>query len=134
VKILQQDKPMAPLPPKAISTLSPAKVADPSYSERSQRCARAQLSIAKGGNNGSTFRCKGGWCLPMEGRCNGVKNCGDNSDEEGCNNEAPVEPPLALEPTYDRQLLNACVYDFCFGGPDMVEDDMIAANLLIDDM
>lgn len=46
--------------------------------------------------SGPWFRCGGfdagsqsgtGWyghCIPVEGRCNGVGNCGDNTDEAGC--------------------------------------------------
>jgi len=30
------------------------------------------------------FPCKDGHCVPMEKRCNGVINCGDKSDELGC--------------------------------------------------
>jgi len=70
--------PAAPLPPGA----------DPNYFPRSAKCTKAQRKginkIARGGNDGTTFRCNGGWCIPMKGRCNGFKNCGDNSDEGGC--------------------------------------------------
>merc|ERR1719336_3430936 len=55
---------------------------DPSYSDPSKECSGNENQIAPGGNDGSTFRCKGGWCLPMKGLCNGQKNCGDNSDED----------------------------------------------------
>lgn len=44
----------------------------------------------------------------------------------------PMAVPTKAQPTYDQELLHACVYDFCFGGPDMIEEDSIATNLLID--
>lgn len=31
------------------------------------------------------FRCKNHRCVSRRQRCNGQDNCGDNSDEEGCN-------------------------------------------------
>jgi len=57
---------------------------DPSYKKASAPCKGANNNIANLWNDGSTFRCGGSWCLPMEGRCNGVKNCGDGTDEENC--------------------------------------------------
>merc|ERR1719238_720881 len=54
------------------------------YTRRSLRCTGSQLSIPRMGNDGTTFRCRGGWCISMAGRCNGRPNCGDRSDEHGC--------------------------------------------------
>merc|ERR1719171_381607 len=55
---------------------------------KSAKCSKpwfeGGMALAKGSGNDDTWRCKGGWCVPAEHRCNGVKNCGDGSDEQGC--------------------------------------------------
>lgn len=40
--------------------------------------------LPKGTGNGLHFRCKSGYCISYADRCNGFKNCGDGSDEIGC--------------------------------------------------
>jgi hypothetical protein len=40
------------------------------------------------------FQCGNGLCAPIAGKCNGVDNCGDNSDEAGC---ATTSPELTIE-------------------------------------
>jgi len=63
------------------------------------------------------FRCADNTCTPIEGRCNGVSNCADGSDEQGCSSgitgltieattgyTASIEiPTLHSEVFYDRQ-------------------------------
>jgi len=40
--------------------------------------------LTPGESNADTFRCFDGGCIHQAGRCNGVNNCADASDEEGC--------------------------------------------------
>jgi len=54
------------------------------YTEPSTPCHEHNLGLALGESDGETFRCRGSWCVPMAARCNGVENCGDGSDEDGC--------------------------------------------------
>eukprot|EP00747_Dinoflagellata_sp_TGD_P160258 gnl/TRDRNA2_/TRDRNA2_177962_c5_seq3.p1 gnl/TRDRNA2_/TRDRNA2_177962_c5~~gnl/TRDRNA2_/TRDRNA2_177962_c5_seq3.p1 ORF type:complete len:562 (-),score=52.90 gnl/TRDRNA2_/TRDRNA2_177962_c5_seq3:303-1988(-) len=60
---------------------------DPSYKDPSSECPAADAMIPLGGDDGQTWRCKGGFCLQAKGRCNGVRQCGDGSDEEGCSQQ-----------------------------------------------
>jgi len=50
----------------------------------SQECIGEDLKLELGASNENTWRCHGTWCIPKEHRCNGKKNCGDGSDEQGC--------------------------------------------------
>jgi len=63
---------------------------DPDYVAPSAPCMWHQSHLLLLENNQDTFRCGGSWCLPMAGRCNGVSNCGDGSDEIGCDTEPPL--------------------------------------------
>jgi len=68
---------------------------DPDYVAPSAPCMEHQVHLLLGENNKDTFRCQGTWCLPMAGRCNGVSNCGDGSDEVGCETEWGIPAWLA---------------------------------------
>lgn len=68
---------------------------DPGYVAPSAPCMEHELHLLHGENNKDTFRCKGSWCLPMAGRCNGVSNCGDGSDEDGCDTDWGIPAWLA---------------------------------------
>jgi len=76
---------------------------DPKYLELSTLCSGAGAELAPGTSDVSTFRCKGGRCIPLAGKCNGVANCIDNSDELGCADEhssaiaAPSAKPNAVD-------------------------------------
>ena len=45
------------------------------------------------------FRCLDNACIPIEGKCNGVNNCADGSDESGC---VAGTTGVTLEPTTGR--------------------------------
>ena len=56
----------------SIKTQSLNKVAaDPSYHTGSVPCTGAGAQLTPFTSDATTFRCKGGWCLPLKGRCNG---------------------------------------------------------------
>mmetsp|Transcript_116388 Transcript_116388/g.370248 ORF Transcript_116388/g.370248 Transcript_116388/m.370248 type:complete len:441 (-) Transcript_116388:175-1497(-) len=57
---------------------------DPSFKTKSTTCKGEDARLVLGADNGVTFRCLGAACVSMKGRCNGVANCGDESDEKGC--------------------------------------------------
>jgi len=58
---------------------------EPVYSETlAHECHVSEQYLLAGQSDTSTFRCQDGTCLPMAGRCNGYAQCGDASDEQGC--------------------------------------------------
>jgi len=57
---------------------------DTSRAEVSYDCHLHEEYLLFGANDARTFRCLDGTCLSMSGRCNGVNQCGDGSDEQGC--------------------------------------------------
>ena len=52
--------------------------------ECTKKLANKQVTITLTHCTLQEFPCKDGHCVPMEKRCNGVINCGDKSDELGC--------------------------------------------------
>lgn len=56
----------------------------PNDGSRPSMCTGDNLSLQPGQTNRDTFRCLGGWCIPLSGLCNGIPNCADRSDESGC--------------------------------------------------
>ena len=76
-----------------------AAVPDPTYMASPADCSGEAAKLTRGSSNDATFRCKGGLCIPLKGRCNGVKNCYDNSDEVGCTSAVEaVSGPLHAGP------------------------------------
>eukprot|EP00746_Dinoflagellata_sp_MGD_P094719 gnl/MRDRNA2_/MRDRNA2_37777_c0_seq1.p1 gnl/MRDRNA2_/MRDRNA2_37777_c0~~gnl/MRDRNA2_/MRDRNA2_37777_c0_seq1.p1 ORF type:complete len:280 (+),score=39.57 gnl/MRDRNA2_/MRDRNA2_37777_c0_seq1:117-842(+) len=47
-------------------------------------CEGLAQVLAPGYGDGQVWRCRGGNCIDASGRCDGVQNCLDSSDEEGC--------------------------------------------------
>jgi len=68
---------------------------DTSRTEASTECHLHEEYLVLGANDARTFRCLDGTCLPMSGRCNGVDQCGDGSDEQGC--DAPYVDNVELQ-------------------------------------
>jgi len=62
---------------------------DTSRAEVSYDCHLHEEYLLFGANDARTFRCLDGTCLSMSGRCNGISQCGDGSDEQGC--DAPYD-------------------------------------------
>jgi len=64
-----------------------------------------ELYLRPGQSNADSFHCTGvsiggtPFCVPMTARCNGVQNCGDNSDEQGCETSWKVPAVLQLAST-----------------------------------
>jgi hypothetical protein len=52
--------------------------------ERARQCQVHETYLPAGKGNADTFRCLDDTCISQAGRCNGVNNCGDNSDEQNC--------------------------------------------------
>jgi len=57
---------------------------NPAYETLSVPCQEHQESLRPGEMSVDTFRCLSSECVPAFARCNGVDNCGDASDEQGC--------------------------------------------------
>lgn len=45
------------------------------------------------------FKCNNGECVPTWWKCDGVKDCSDNSDELGCSEDSSTQAPDATKPT-----------------------------------
>lgn len=54
-------------------------------------------------SDGRFWRCNGGFCIALAGRCNGEFNCYDHSDELTCPTPAPQDTPPAAAPGRDRE-------------------------------
>jgi len=59
--------------------------ANAAYTLPAAQCLVNELDLVPGQSDRDTFRCLDTSCLPMAGRCNGISNCHDGSDELGCN-------------------------------------------------
>jgi len=73
--------------PKACTPCeAPDLEVDPAYTGNSV-CKVHQAHLHPGQMDWDTFKClSGDECIEATGRCNGVDNCGDGSDELGCDN------------------------------------------------
>jgi len=78
---------------------------DHQSSVASQVCLVHQDHLAPGDSDSETFKCLDGTCLSMSGRCNGHAQCGDESDEAGCDAHHGT-------PEYLAQGQIACPQDF----------------------
>jgi hypothetical protein len=55
-----------------------------SYSADAHVCHLHEQYLTPGQSNYDSFKCLDGTCTSMQGRCNGISNCADGSDEVGC--------------------------------------------------
>lgn len=62
-------------------------------------CSVGEKHPERGTSNGVEFRCMDGWCLKFRARCNGLLECMDGSDEQGCADKEgaiPARGPAAI--------------------------------------
>jgi len=66
------------------------------YTAEARSCHLHEQYLSPGQSNYDSFKCFDGTCTSMSGRCNGVSNCADNSDELGCDASTDVFVPAFL--------------------------------------
>jgi hypothetical protein len=54
------------------------------YAADAHVCHLHEQYLSPGQSNYDSFKCLDGTCTSMQGRCNGISNCADGSDELGC--------------------------------------------------
>jgi len=86
---------------------------NPEYTQSSGNCLAHEAHLQPGQNNGESFRCLADassteayfhsdstpHCVPSYARCNGESNCGDGSDELGCDTLWNVPADLRMAST-----------------------------------
>jgi len=68
----------------------------PAFTTHTLTFCRPGADVIPGEFDDVQFFCNDGSCTSVEGRCNGVFNCADGSDEDGC---SPGVAGVSLEPT-----------------------------------
>jgi len=58
--------------------------ANPDETNDARECLAHELELSPGQSRAGSFRCRDGNCVRGSARCNGHTNCGDGSDELGC--------------------------------------------------
>ncbi|CAH1270189.1 LRP12 [Branchiostoma lanceolatum] len=120
-----------PVPPPFLSTRDHAYVKF--YSDPSTVGRGFALTYITGPQNVAScqqdeFHCDNGKCVLSSWSCNGMDECGDNSDEKGCTDIHPPTPPPHVSPCGADQYMcvalhtgrDACFWDFtrCDGKQD----------------
>jgi hypothetical protein len=76
------------------------------YAADAHVCHLHEQYLNPGQSNYDSFKCFDGTCTSMQGRCNGISNCADGSDEIGCDASQEV-----FVPAYVSQC-SPCPVDF----------------------
>jgi len=77
-----------------------------SFTAEARSCHLHEEYLNPGQSNYDSFKCLDGTCTSMSGRCNGVSNCADDSDEHGCDASTDIFVPAFLG------MSSACQTDF----------------------
>mmetsp|Transcript_13428 Transcript_13428/g.29823 ORF Transcript_13428/g.29823 Transcript_13428/m.29823 type:complete len:291 (+) Transcript_13428:25-897(+) len=83
--------------------------APPGRSRRSlsRECTDDESKLSLGLKTGKVFRCRDGRCISASLRCDGIADCRDDTDEDGCSKRETRKPRVVQLPNVVRQ----CVGD-----------------------
>ncbi|CAG9863072.1 unnamed protein product [Phyllotreta striolata] len=70
-----------------LTTTDPEELRFTEFGAADQKCPTNEL------------QCRSGQCVSATSRCDGIRDCNDNSDEEGCSYPEPIEPDFDITTT-----------------------------------
>lgn len=90
-----------------------------SFVAEAHTCHLHEEYLHPGESNSDSFKCFDGTCISMAGRCNGVSNCADDSDEQGCDASTNIFVPayvgssFTCPDNYDSDVYFQCANSNC---------------------